>query len=89
MEAAFERKRDKYTELVTECREAGWSTTIYPVEVGCRGFVGTSIQRLLRKVGVSGARLKRASRDLAEEAERASFWLWLRRKDRSWGKEGS
>ncbi|XP_060789308.1 uncharacterized protein LOC132894068 [Neoarius graeffei] len=89
MEAAFERKRDKYTEPVAECREAGWSTTIYPVEVGCRGFIGTSIQHLLRKIGVTGTKLKRASRELAEEAERASFWLWLRRKDMSWGKEGS
>lgn len=28
IEAAFERKKDKYSELATECREAGWRTTI-------------------------------------------------------------
>ena len=89
MEAAFERKKDKYTELIAECREVGWTANIFPVEVGCRGFIGTSIQRLLRRMGVTGPKLKRAARDLAEEAERASFWLWLRRRDRSWGKEGS
>lgn len=44
IETAFERKKVKYTKLVTECREAGWSTSIYPVEVGCRGFIGTSIR---------------------------------------------
>lgn len=41
MEAAWERKRLKYNDLAAECREAGWKTTIYLVEVGCRGFVGT------------------------------------------------
>ncbi|KAJ8344224.1 hypothetical protein SKAU_G00315530 [Synaphobranchus kaupii] len=40
IEAAFERKKTKYSELAAECREAGWKTTIYPVEIGCRGFVG-------------------------------------------------
>ena len=35
MEAAFEGKKEKYTGLAAECREAGWS--ICPVEVGCRG----------------------------------------------------
>ena len=64
MEAAFERK-EKYTELAAECREAGWSTVICPVEVGCREFIGTSIQRLLRNVGVTGPKLKKASKDLA------------------------
>lgn len=43
MEAAWERKRLKYDDLAAECREAGWKTIIYPVEVGCCGFVGTSV----------------------------------------------
>lgn len=85
IEAAFERKKAKYSELAAECREAGWKTTIYPVEVGCRGFMGLSTIRLLKDVGVTGGRLKKATKELAEEAEKGSFWLWLRRKDRSWG----
>ena len=35
IEAAYERKKAKYSDLAAECREAGWKTTIYPVEVGC------------------------------------------------------
>ncbi len=38
MEAANERKRAKYADLVEDCREAGWKATMCPVEVGCRGF---------------------------------------------------
>lgn len=86
IEAAFERKKAKYSELAEECRKAGWKTTIYPVEVGCRGYVGQSTTRLLRDAGVTGRNLRKATKDLAEEAEKGSFWLWLRRKDRSWGK---
>ena len=86
IESAFERKKAKYSELAPECREAGWKATIYPVEFGCRGFLGLSTTRLLRDAGLTGGRLKRATKDLAEEAEKGSFLLWLRRKDRCWGK---
>lgn len=40
MAAAHKRKHLKYSELVAECQEAGWRARVYPVEVGCRGFVG-------------------------------------------------
>lgn len=73
IESAFERKKARYSELAAECREAGWKTNIYPVEVGCRGFLGLSTIRLLREAGVNGGRLRRATRDLAEEAEKGSF----------------
>lgn len=32
MEAAFERKKEKYMELTAECREAGCSAVNYPVK---------------------------------------------------------
>ncbi|TKS75818.1 hypothetical protein D9C73_010021 [Collichthys lucidus] len=84
IEAAFEQKKAKYSELAAECQMAGWKTTIYPVEVGCRGYVGLSTTRLLRDAGVPGGNLKKATKELAEEAAKGSFWLWLRRKDRYW-----
>lgn len=45
IEAAFERKKAKYAELAAEYREVGWKTTIYPVEVGCPGYVGLPTTR--------------------------------------------
>lgn len=86
IEAAFERKKTKYSELAAECREAGWKATIYPVEVGYRGYLGHSATRFLREAGVTRGKLREATKNLAEEAEKGSFWLGLRRKDRSWGK---
>ncbi|GAA6076942.1 uncharacterized protein LOC118335673, partial [Tachysurus ichikawai] len=68
MEAAFERER--YVELASACTQAGWRAYTFPVEVGCRGFNGTSTQRFLKTLGVRGAKLQKALKDLAEEAEK-------------------
>lgn len=57
------------------------------MEVGCRVFFGMSTQVMLRKMEASGWKLKEAAKDLAEKAKKASFWLWLRRKDSSLGKD--
>ena len=89
MEGAHERKRAKYSDLVAECRESGWSTRLFPVEVGTRGFVGSSMTRLLKELGLRGKELHKATRELSEEAEKASFWLWLRRRDKAWGASNS
>ncbi|XP_078585788.1 uncharacterized protein LOC144867609 [Branchiostoma floridae x Branchiostoma japonicum] len=82
VQAAFERKKLKYQDLVQQCVENSWRALLYPVEVGCRGFVGTSITRLCRELSLSHKQLVKA---LSEEVERCSFWLWVKRKDQKWG----
>lgn len=66
IEAAHGRKKAKYSEPAAECQEASWKTSIYPVEVGCRGYVGLSTTRLLKYVGVTGGNLRKATKELAE-----------------------
>lgn len=78
LEAAYEPTIAKYTELVAECRESRWNAGTYPVEVVTSGFVSNSMTHLLRDVGLWGARLSRATKELSGEAEKASQWLWLR-----------
>ena len=51
IDEAYERKKLKYSELRDDCRDKGWYVWCYPVEVGCRGFVGTSTIRALRQIG--------------------------------------
>lgn len=46
MEEAQERKREKYQELVEQCRANGWRTRCMPVEVGSRGFTSYTLQGL-------------------------------------------
>ncbi|CAM4720493.1 unnamed protein product [Leuciscus chuanchicus] len=69
---AYERKKLKYTDIAFEARQRGWRAQVLPVEVGCRGFVATSIVRLLKGVGVRGQAFRKAVRSLSEAAERGS-----------------
>ena len=60
IDEAYKRKKRKYSDLCDSCRERrGWSVWCYPVEVGCRGFVGTSTNRDLRQIGLTGKEKKR------------------------------
>ncbi|VDI43607.1 switch-associated protein 70 [Mytilus galloprovincialis] len=83
-EEAYQRKKEKYTELMTTCRERGWKAWLFPVEVGCRGFPAQSVWRMLQAMGIVGKARKTAVRQLGEAAERSSCWLWHRRDDLSW-----
>ena len=42
-QSAYELKKAKYTDLQTLCKERGWQTWLFPVEVGCRGFPAQSV----------------------------------------------
>jgi hypothetical protein len=81
---AYERKKLKYSDIAVEAKQQGWRTQVLPVEVGCRGFVATSITRLLKGVGVRGQAFRKAIRSLSEAAERSSRWIWIKRKDTNW-----
>ena len=45
IEDAQERKREKYQELVEDCRRNGWRTRCMPVEVGSQGFASHSLNK--------------------------------------------
>ena len=83
-EEAFELKKAKYQELADVCKEGGWKTWIFPVEVGCRGFPAQSAWKMYGALGVKGRARKAAVHSLAKAAERASSWLWLRRGNPEW-----
>ena len=50
--SAHERKENRYEALVGECEEAGWKAMHFPVEVGCRGYIATSITKWMRVAGL-------------------------------------
>ena len=81
MEEAQERKRAKYADLVADCRRNGWKARCEPIEIGCRGFAGKSLHRVLGLLGICGLHRRRATKNILEAAEKASRWLWLRRGD--------
>ncbi|KAK0139173.1 Retrovirus-related Pol polyprotein from type-2 retrotransposable element R2DM [Merluccius polli] len=84
IDEAFERKRLRYANLAAEAEGRGWNARVWPVEVGCRGFVARSTTRLLKEVGIRGQAQRKAIKELATAAERSSHWLWLKRRDAAW-----
>ena len=84
MDAAFERKKDKYHDLEEDVKHKGWTARTFPVEIGTRGFSGQSLHRLLSSFAVLGRDRCTAVRRLSEAAEKASCWLWFRREQREW-----
>ncbi|MGH0145966.1 UNVERIFIED_CONTAM: hypothetical protein FKN15_012935 [Acipenser sinensis] len=72
-----EREKLQYAELAAEAEQRGWRVQVYPVEVGCRGFVAHSTTWFLRDIGFNGEEFRRIVKNLSEAAERSSNWLWL------------
>ena len=84
MEVANELKSSKYEELVKECENKGWKVWSLPVEIGPRGFVGRSMWRMCKVLGINGSVKKLIVRKVIEAAERASSWLWIKRDSKEW-----
>ncbi|KAH3799674.1 hypothetical protein DPMN_153286 [Dreissena polymorpha] len=66
------------------CKQQGWRTWLFSVEVGVRGFCSQSVLRLMTAVGATGRERQVAIQGLSQAVEWASSWLWLRREEKSW-----
>lgn len=80
---SHQAKKAKYQDLVEEANLAGWHATLFPIEVGARGFPATSVRSFLQKMELDPKQLQKAIREIATAAETSSRWLWLSRS-RSW-----
>ena len=75
MEEAHIYKREKYMNLTKELENASYKAVVMPVEVGARGFVGSSVYDLLTKLSICGNKRTKALKLLAEIAENSSRWI--------------
>ncbi|GFN94214.1 reverse transcriptase [Plakobranchus ocellatus] len=82
MEEAHAFKEGKYLDLTKELKKDGYEAKVMPVEIGARGFVGSSAYGLLSKLSIGGNKRIKALRLLAETAENSSRWIWSRRNER-------
>ncbi|GFO31698.1 polyprotein [Plakobranchus ocellatus] len=71
--------------MTKELKKDGYEARIMPVEIGARGFVGSSAYGLLSKLSIGGNKRTKALRLLAETAENSSRWIWSRRNERDNG----
>ena len=83
--AAEERKATRYEELIRECEEGGWKTEYYHLGIGARGYVERKVVNLFRhRFCCTNAEIRKFVNSLQETAERTSFWIWMKREDRTW-----
>ena len=55
IDLAHKRKLEKYEVLRDQCVKNGWSTDIFPLDIGCRGFISNSTSTFLTNPGLSPA----------------------------------
>ena len=81
---AFQRKLLRYDgpgALGSECRGAGWTVDVMPVEVGTLGFVAESTMRACKNLGAWSKELKTT---LEEATLRARYAIYIERKTPGW-----
>ena len=49
---AHQRKLEKYEDLREQCIRNGWITNVFPIKVGCRGFITNSTSVFLTNLGL-------------------------------------
>ena len=87
-EISTELKTTKYElNLAEAARMKGWKTTIYSVEIGCRGFASSSMINLIKDLGFPGKQRRFIVRKLCNVAEECSMHLWKCSQLKNWGGE--
>ena len=85
VEISTELKRMKYEDgVATAVAMKGWKTTIFTVEMGCRGFPAQSMVRLLKEIGFQGREKKQIVAKLSSITEEASLFIWKTSQFQSW-----
>ena len=88
VEVSSELKRVKYEDGVASAAEnKGRKTTIYAVEMGCRGFPAYSMVRLLKELGYQGKKKKEILRKLRSITEEASLYIWKTSQYKTWSRD--
>ena len=57
------------------CENNGWITNVFPIEVGCRGFLTISTSVFLTNLGLP-PRDKKYMEKIQDKALIASTWIW-------------
>ena len=73
---AHQRKLEKYEDLREECIINGWITNVFPIEVGCRGFIANSTSVFLTNLGLPPSDKRKYMEKIQDKALTASAWIW-------------
>ena len=73
---AHQRKLEKYEDLREPCARNGWKTNVFPIEVGCRGFIANSTSVFLTNLGLPPSDKRKYMEKIQDKPLTASAWIW-------------
>ena len=73
---AHQRKLEKYEDLREQCVRNGWITNVFPIEVGCRGFIANSTSVFLTNLGLPPSDKRKYMEKIQDKSLTASAWIW-------------
>ena len=73
---AHQHKLEKYEDLREQCVRNGWITNVFPIEVGCRGFIANSTSVFLTNLGLPPSDMRKYMEKIQDKALTASAWIW-------------
>ena len=73
---AHQYKLEKYEDLQEQCVRNGWITNVFPIEVGCRGFIANSTSVFLTNLGLPPSDKRKYMEKIQDKALTASAWIW-------------
>ena len=86
-ENAETRKTARYTELLANINNDDnnpWSAQLFTFEVGARGFVGRSMARFLRAIGLSSRKTRSTCKKISRISAKCSHAIYLMRSNFIW-----
>ena len=73
---AHQCKLEKYEDLREQCIRNGWITNVFPIEVGCRGFIANSTSAFLTNLGLPPSDKRKYIEKIHDNPLTASAWIW-------------
>ena len=77
---AHQRKLKKYDDLREQCVRNGWIINVFPIEVGCRGFIANLTPAFLTNLGLPPSDKRKYMEKIQDKALTASAWIWQSHK---------
>ena len=73
---AYQRKLEKYEDLREQRTKNDWSTDIFHLEIGCRGFISNATSTFLTKIGLTPAKKREYIKKIKNNIVTASVRIW-------------
>ena len=73
---AHQRKLQKYEDLQEQFVRNGWITNVFPIELGCRGFIANSTSVFLTNLGLPPSDKRKYIEKIQDKALTASACIW-------------